>query len=300
MHTNHNDRKRPTLWRELRTLLSSAGRVAARPYACAMCLAVVAALMLGAATLAAPLNHPLAQEQDPPTPAVETPTPGEQEPPIIETPQIPDTPTATPTATRPPRTGLVLVPLAVRPGTPSSDAPPDAGILRGKVLDNAAGGLNGQVVKVTRQGFSVTVATDGNGAYEVLALPPGKYTVVVDKQISSPVEGLDIVAGTVTQVDFVEVRGPAATPTAGRGTTPTATPTPTATATRTATPRPTATLVPTATPTPRTAPQNDVGRWWTSLGIDIRMPDISAPFYLGAIGGMILVVLGIVAAAIRR
>lgn len=263
-------------------------------------LAVVSVLALSLSTLLAPpaAAAPWQQEATPsPTPESNAqPTsaePAATEPAGTPTPQGP-TPTATAVPT--PRSGLVLVPLAVRQGAQSPDAQPGTATIKGRVVDSGGHGLIGQIVKLTRGDFSTTVVTDGQGAYEVPGLEPGRYSVVVDKQICSPVEGLELAPGAMAEVEFVEVRKPSSPVASGR----TATATVTRTPTKTPTPRPTATVTATPTAPSQQASERRNVSFWNMLGFDFQMPNLSTPFYYGLLGGVVLVVVGIVVAAVRR
>ncbi len=239
-----------------------------------------------------------AQPADTATPA--SPVPGASPSAVVSpTPTpVPVPPTATPR----PVLGLVLVPYGVRPAIEPWTGTPTAGVLRGRVVDASRRGLYGQVVKVTGQGFSRSAATDGNGSYDTGEMPPGSYTVVVDRQICTPAEGVQVQAGRVTQADFVEIKVPTATRTA----TGTVSPTATATATSTPRPQPTATGAltrPSPTPTPKAAhgfSLGDIFQWWSWLGFEIDFSSLVSSLYLGVMGGAAFLALGIIVRLVRK
>ena len=227
--------------------------------------------------------------------------PGQQAPTPTQTPTAQQ---SQPTATRPakPLSGLVLVPLTVRPGVPTPGSPPEATAIKGRVFDSAGHGLWGQVVKVTREGFTATATTGDDGAYEVGNLAPGTYSVVVEKQICTPADGVKVEAGKPMQVDFVQIRpAPMATYTPTRSAARTAQATPSPTATRTPRPEPTSTPRATPTPTPRPAAgPPTIEQVWNWLGLDLDLSALASHLYLGVLGGALLFAAGLLVALVRR
>ncbi|MDA8219724.1 MAG: carboxypeptidase-like regulatory domain-containing protein [Dehalococcoidales bacterium] len=212
-------------------------------------------------------------------------------------------PTATSTWSAQPTTDLVLVPMAVRPAVAPPGSPSDRGIIRGRVLEASGRGVYGQVVKVTRGGFRQTATTAGDGSYEIAGLEPGTYSVVVERQICTPAEGLNLPAGQALQVDFVQIPPPS--PTASPTASPTGTRQPSpgvaTTPTRTPTPLPlTTTVSPTPTPHSAFVDPLDVSRWWDWLGLDLDLDWIASYLYLGIAGGFLVFVLGLVITLVRK
>ncbi|MHB1417934.1 MAG: carboxypeptidase-like regulatory domain-containing protein [Chloroflexota bacterium] len=208
-------------------------------------------------------------------------------------------PTATSTRSAQPITDLVLVPLAVRPAVAPPGSPPDRGIIRGRVLEASGRGVYGQVVKVTRSGFQQTATTGGDGSYEIAGLEPGTYSVVVERQICTPAEGLNLPAGQALQVDFVQIPPPS--PTASPTASPTGTREPSPGVTATPTPLPlTTTVSPTPTPHSAFVDPLDVSRWWDWLGLDLDLDWIASYLYLGIAGGFLVFALGVVITLVRR
>lgn len=230
-------------------------------------------------------------------PARQVPLPTDATPTATST--LPAEPITTFTLLAKPIANLVLVPMAVRPAFAPPDSPPDRGIIRGRVLEASGRGVYGLVVKVTRTGFQQTATTGDDGGYEIASLEPGIYTVVVEQQICSPAEGLNLRGGQALQVDFVQIRPQSATvsPTGTRG------PSPWATAAPTPAPislPPTPTASPTPTPRPAPAGLLDVSRWWGWLAIDIDLGGLASHLYLGALGGFLIFAVGVVIARVRR
>ncbi len=259
-----------------------------------LCAVLALLWLLPVVALAAPAGQqaPTATAAgQPPPPDVASPTPPL---PLVQ-------PTATSTRPAKPVTGLVLVPYAVRPLT-EAGTPPDAVLVRGRVLEASGRGLWGQMVKVSRPGFATTATTGDDGSYQVGGLEPGTYTVTVEQQITTPAENVKLERGKPMVVDFVQIRvAPLATPTGSGGPTATAT----ATRTPTKTPRPEATATPTRSPTPTPRPAgtsatDNLARWWNWLGLDIDLGGLVSNLYLGIIGGAVLFAVGVIIALVRR
>lgn len=245
-----------------------------RPGPGARARALMLVAVLSATLLFVPSLALATQETNPNEQSTETATPeGAPEAEATQTPSPSPLPTITPTATstRPPKplTGLVLVPLLVRPTGSEEEIPPDKGLVTGRVLEVSGRGLCGQVVRVSRDGFAQTALTGDDGAYAIGNLEPGTYSVVVEGQISTPANGVHMEGGMAMQVDFTQIKPASALvrPTD----TPARTPTPTRSPTVTRTPVPPA-AVPAATPTATPGPAAttaDITQWWGWLGIDL-------------------------------
>jgi len=128
------------------------------------------------------------------------------------------------------------------------------------VRDADEPGLPGWMLTLTGgpHNVTITVTTDGSGAYRFDNLEPGTYTVGEAQQPgwaqTQPADDAPYVVVLADQslagLDFGNMQLPTSTPTATPTSTPTATPTPTATSTPTSTPTATPTPTPTSTPTP--------------------------------------------------